>query len=63
MKDGMDKRFVGPGAPLMRPKEIILQQKPFVWGKDCTAFLRREHTQYAKEGILEEDPFGTKGNF
>jgi len=22
-----------------------------------------EHTQYAKEGILEEDPFGTKGNF
>lgn len=27
MKDGMDKRFVGPGALLMRPKEIILQQK------------------------------------
>lgn len=22
-----------------------------------------EHTEYAKEGILEEDPFGTMGNF
>lgn len=27
MKDGMDKRFVGLEALLMRPKEIVLQQE------------------------------------